>query len=39
MAILTYGFYFGGFYEPFQQLVGGGADVVWAARPLTPPIP
>jgi hypothetical protein len=39
MAILTYGSYFGAFYEPFQQFVGGGVDVVWAARPLIPPIP
>jgi len=37
MAILTYGAYFGAFYEPFQQYVGGGADVVWAARPQIPP--
>jgi hypothetical protein len=38
MAILTYGAYFEAFYEPFQQFVGGGADVVWAARPQVPPI-
>jgi hypothetical protein len=38
MAILTYGAYFGAFYEPFQQFVGGGADVVWAARPQVPPM-
>ena len=37
MAILTYGAYFGAFYEPFKQYVGGGADVVWAARPLIAP--
>jgi hypothetical protein len=33
MAILTYGAYYGAFHEPFRQLVGGGADVVWAAWP------
>ena len=33
MAILSYGAYFGAFYEPFEQYVGGGADVVWAAWP------
>ena len=33
MAILTYGAYFGAFYQPFQQYVGGGADVVWADWP------
>ena len=38
MAILTYGAYFGAFYEPFEQYVGGGADVVWAAWPLVAPI-
>jgi hypothetical protein len=37
MAILTYGAYFGAFYEPFEQYVGGGADVVWAAWPLVAP--
>jgi hypothetical protein len=38
MAILAYGAYFSAFYEPFQQYVGGGADVVWAAWPSVPPI-
>jgi hypothetical protein len=38
MAILTYGAYFGAFYKPFEQHVGGGADVVWAARPQIPPL-
>lgn len=33
MAILTYGSYFEAFYLPFQQYVGGGADVVWAKWP------
>jgi len=33
MAILTYAAYFGAFYKPFQQYVGGGADLVWAAWP------
>jgi hypothetical protein len=37
MAILSYGAYFAAFYQPFKQFVGGGADVVWAARPQTPP--
>lgn len=37
MAILAYGAYFGAFYEPFQQYVGGGADVVWAEWPRVPP--
>lgn len=31
MAILAYGAYFAAFHEPFQQYVGGGADVAWAA--------
>ena len=39
MAILSYGAYFAAFYEPFQQFVGGGADVVWAEWPPVPPIP
>jgi hypothetical protein len=39
MAILAYGAYFAAFHEPFQQYVGGGADVVWAAWPSVPPIP
>ncbi len=38
MAILAYGAYFGAFYEPFEQYVGGGADVAWAAWPLVAPI-
>lgn len=38
MAILTYGAYFEAFYLPFQQYVGGGADVVWAEWPQVPPI-
>jgi hypothetical protein len=33
MAIGTYGAYFEAFHEPFEQYVGGGADVVWAAWP------
>ena len=33
MAILTYGAYFEAFYLPFNQYVGGGADVVWAKWP------
>jgi hypothetical protein len=33
LSILGYGAYFGAFYEPFQQFVGGGADVVSAAWP------
>lgn len=28
MAVLGYGAYFAAFYAPFEQLVGGGADVV-----------
>jgi hypothetical protein len=28
LSILGYGAYFGAFFEPFQQYVGGGADVV-----------
>jgi len=28
LSILGYGAYFGAFYEPFEQYVGGGADVV-----------
>lgn len=30
LAIHGYGAYFASFYPPFQQYVGGGADVVWA---------
>jgi hypothetical protein len=33
MSVLVYGAYFQAFYEPFEQYVGGGADVVWAAWP------
>lgn len=33
MAVLVYGAYFEAFYPAYQQLVGGGADVVWAAWP------
>ena len=35
MAVLTYGAYFQAFYEPFEQYVGGGADVVWAKWPAS----
>lgn len=38
MAIRTYGAYFASFREPFEQLVGGGADVVWAEWPEVDPI-
>ena len=38
MAILAYGAYFAAFHEPFQQYVGGGADVVWAEWPKVAPI-
>jgi hypothetical protein len=31
--IHAYGAYFAAFYPPFQQYVGGGADVVWAHWP------
>jgi hypothetical protein len=33
LAIHGYGAYFAAFYAPFEQYVGGGADVVWAAWP------
>lgn len=33
MAVLGYGAYFGAFYEPYEQYVGGGADVVSAPWP------
>jgi hypothetical protein len=33
MAVLGYGAYFGAFYAPFEQYVGGGADVVSVAWP------
>lgn len=33
MAICTYGAYFEAFYLPFEQFVGGGADVVSARWP------
>jgi hypothetical protein len=38
MAILAYGAYFTAFHEPFQQYVGGGADVVWAEWPSIDPM-
>ncbi len=38
MAVLAYGAYFAAFHEPFQQYVGGGADVVWAQWPSVPPL-
>jgi hypothetical protein len=37
MAIGTYGAYFEAFHEPFEQYVGGGADVVWAPWPTESP--
>jgi hypothetical protein len=33
LAVRGYGAYFAAFYPPFEQYVGGGADVVWAAWP------
>jgi len=33
LAIHGYGAYFAAFYPPFEQYVGGGADVVWAEWP------
>jgi hypothetical protein len=38
MSVLVYGAYFGAFYEPYEQYVGGGADVVWAEWPAVDPI-
>lgn len=35
MAVLGYGAYFEAFYQPFEQYVGGGADVVWVEWPNT----
>jgi len=35
MSVLTYGAYYQAFDEPFQQYVGGGADVVWAKWPAS----
>jgi hypothetical protein len=32
-AVEVYGTYFAAFYPPFEQYVGGGSDVVWAAWP------
>jgi hypothetical protein len=32
-AVQVYGTYFKAFYPPFEQYVGGGADVVWAEWP------
>jgi hypothetical protein len=37
MSVLVYGAYFDAFYAPYEQYVGGGADVVWAAWPVLPP--
>ncbi len=37
MSVLVYGAYFEAFYAPYEQYVGGGADVVWAAWPPVPP--
>jgi hypothetical protein len=34
-AVHGYGAYFASFYPPFDQRVGGGADVVWAEWPST----
>lgn len=36
MSVLVYGAYFQAFYAPYEQYVGGGADVVWAAWPVLP---
>ncbi len=33
LAVHGYGAYFAAFYPPFQQYVGGGADVVWSEWP------
>lgn len=33
LAVHGYGAYFAAFYPPFEQYVGGGADVVWASWP------
>jgi hypothetical protein len=33
MAVLSYGAYFGAFFAPFEQYVGGGADVVTVPWP------
>jgi hypothetical protein len=37
-AIHSYAAYFASFYPPFDQRVGGGADVVWAAWPDSDPL-
>ena len=37
MSVLVYGAYFEAFYAPYEQYVGGGADVVWAGWPVLPP--
>jgi hypothetical protein len=37
MSVLVYGAYFDAFYPAYEQYVGGGADVVWAAWPSVPP--
>jgi hypothetical protein len=36
MSVLGYGAYFGAFYAPYEQYVGGGADVVSVPWPPTP---
>jgi hypothetical protein len=33
MAVLGYSAYFGAFYAPYEQYVGGGADVVYVPWP------
>lgn len=33
LTVRGYGAYFAAFYPPFEQYVGGGADVVWAGWP------
>jgi hypothetical protein len=37
MSVLVYGAYFQAFYAPYEQYVGGGADVVSAGWPVLPP--
>jgi hypothetical protein len=37
MSVLVYGAYFDAFYRPYEQYVGGGADVVWSEWPPVPP--
>jgi hypothetical protein len=36
MAVLGYSAYFGSFYAPYEQYVGGGVDVVTARWPPLP---